>query len=108
MAEPTTPAPRRARLRVTELVTEHGITRQDLAQVMMPDTELGRPRQGTRRPISIERKRDLIGSWDRGDKQTGFRFEHLLRMADHFEEYDVRNLITYEPRPTRTNQEEGD
>lgn len=103
----TQPEPK-ARLRITELVTEKGVTRQTLAMHVMPDTELGRPRRGKRSPISIERKRDLIGSWDRGDKETGFKFKHLLRIAEFFKVWDVRKLVTYEPRPTRQNPEEGD
>lgn len=75
------------RLRITELLealpTKGGaraLTRTELAELVFND-DMGRPKEGAIKPLSLGRKRNLIGNWDRGKNLTAIKPRHIMRLA---------------------------
>jgi len=75
------------RLRITELLAELSARhRRDMSQTelggLVFGSELGRPLDGKRRPLSEARKRGLIVAWNQGRDLGALKPRHVLRLAE--------------------------
>lgn len=75
------------RLRITELLEAlpskrgaRALTRTELAELVFAD-DMGRPQAGTSKEVSLGRKRNLIGDWDRGKSLTAIKPRHIMRLV---------------------------
>lgn len=75
------------RLRITELLEAlpskegaRALNRTELAELVFGE-DLGRPQEGASKPLSLGRKRNLIGDWDRGKNLTAIKPRHIMRLA---------------------------
>ncbi len=100
------------RVRITELIAGLQnrigvkVSREDLAEKIIPPDDLGRQRGGVRKGLSTSRKLMIIWEWDKGKATTSFKPRHLIRLADYFGVTDVRELVQYTPEtPTDGTQQ---
>jgi hypothetical protein len=73
------------------------VTNNAIAEEVFADDVLDRKgREGEE--LSESRKRSLVSEWDNGKSLSSFKPRHLLRLADLFKTYDVRELIQHDKR----------
>lgn len=74
------------RLRITELLADQWARGVSMSQTelggLVFGSELGRPLNGKRSPLSEKRKRGLINAWNQGRDLGALKPRHVLRLAE--------------------------
>jgi len=86
----------RERVRIDELKARERssgkCTNEEIAEDVFAEDK-GRPQNGKSRKLSDVRKSQLIARWNNGHDMTALKPRHIIRLADFFKVYDVRELL---------------